>query len=651
MRAHPLLIALLLASTFLALAAGNITSNSATADELVHLSSGWTALHWRDFRLNPEHPPLAKIIGANAIDSWLPEDPRDVGDIPDASLSSAHFTNAWNSSIDNPELQWLTSHHFSYPVRDSYLRLHDLGDPTALSTLTEIPEAAWLWNASAQLVRARTAMLVFPLLLAAGLYAIATRTVNHFAALLALGFLSLDPNFIAHGALVTTDVAAATMIFLAVAGLRRWLDAPSAASAMLLALATGVALTVKFSTVILAPLLLLLAAGRVLRVRNRTVLLRAITGISLAAAGVFTIIWGSYGFRWSATADGTSLPTEALVNRRAAVSALMARGEEVSPESISAEGRSARAFFADEVLYQLHRSRILPEAWTHGLIHVRAHALPRNAFLNGRISATGFPDYFIWTFLLKSPLGLLVALAVTVVMAAKRRVAMSSLWWWGVPLLTLFVLASTSRFNIGHRHLLAIYPFLWLLAAEAIAALNLRARAVRPLVALIAFFSLAAPLAVLSPTYGVQMMPGQHLAYFNELAGGPLGGRRFLVDSNLDWGQDTARFAEWWREEPSGPLVAWAVTSPADLRRMGAPHLNTRFGYPFAPLIELHDIPAGALLAVSATSASGVLDDPRTRDYFRRSLAQWERVARVGYTIDVYARRQDLRTSPPPLPR
>jgi hypothetical protein len=32
-----------------------------------------------------------------------------------------------------------------------------------------------------------------------------------------------------------------------------------------------------------------------------------------------------------------------------------------------------------------------------------------------------------------------------------------------------------------------------------------------------------------------------HLAYFNELAGGPDGARRILLDSNLDWGQDLGR--------------------------------------------------------------------------------------------------------------
>src|SRR5439155_9392242 len=37
---------------------------SATTDEPVHLSAGYSYCRTRDFRLNPEHPPLAKLIAA-----------------------------------------------------------------------------------------------------------------------------------------------------------------------------------------------------------------------------------------------------------------------------------------------------------------------------------------------------------------------------------------------------------------------------------------------------------------------------------------------------------------------------------------------------------------------------------------------------------
>ena len=40
-------------------------------------------------------------------------------------------------------------------------------------------------------------------------------------------------------------------------------------------------------------------------------------------------------------------------------------------------------------------------------------------------------------------------------------------------------------------------------------------------------------------------MSPHHLAYFNEVAGGPKGGVNWLVDSNLDWGQDLKRLQDY----------------------------------------------------------------------------------------------------------
>ena len=45
-----------------------------------------------------------------------------------------------------------------------------------------------------------------------------------------------------------------------------------------------------------------------------------------------------------------------------------------------------------------------------------------------------------------------------------------------------------------------------------------------------------------------------YLAYFNEAAGGPSRGWRWLVDSNIDWGQDLPLLAKWQREHPDRPV-------------------------------------------------------------------------------------------------
>src|SRR5437016_3650159 len=41
-----------------------ISRLSATSDEPLHLAAGYSYWKMRDFRMNPEHPPLAKLLAA-----------------------------------------------------------------------------------------------------------------------------------------------------------------------------------------------------------------------------------------------------------------------------------------------------------------------------------------------------------------------------------------------------------------------------------------------------------------------------------------------------------------------------------------------------------------------------------------------------------
>jgi hypothetical protein len=64
------------------------------------------------------------------------------------------------------------------------------------------------------------------------------------------------------------------------------------------------------------------------------------------------------------------------------------------------------------------------------------------------------------------------------------------------------------------------------------------------------------------------VLPHGHLAYFNFLAGGPSGGHRVLLDSNLDWGQDLPRLAGWMREHGVSS-VQLAYMGADDPQRLG----------------------------------------------------------------------------------
>ena len=79
-----------------------------------------------------------------------------------------------------------------------------------------------------------------------------------------------------------------------------------------------------------------------------------------------------------------------------------------------------------------------------------------------------------------------------------------------------------------------------------------------------------------------------HLAYFNELVGGPDSGGRYLIDSNLDWGQDLVGLAQWLRENHPGESVGLAYFGNVDPSILSWDAEPLEFSLP--PLRGLDDI-------------------------------------------------------------
>ena len=107
-----------------------------------------------------------------------------------------------------------------------------------------------------------------------------------------------------------------------------------------------------------------------------------------------------------------------------------------------------------------------------------------------------------------------------------------------LPLLILILIyggfALTASINIGHRHILPIYPAAFILAGGLWRRFG---KWLLPAVALLLWESLS-----VYPHY---------LAFFQAAAGGPAQGYRHLVDSSLDWGQDLPWLRQWLDEHPS----------------------------------------------------------------------------------------------------
>lgn len=153
-------------------------------------------------------------------------------------------------------------------------------------------------------------------------------------------------------------------------------------------------------------------------------------------------------------------------------------------------------------------------------------------YLDGVWSETGFRFYFLWALWYKLPHVwqiLCVLAGIRLVWDKGDGTLRRQLTFALIPLLILLGTASLSGMQLGVRYVLPIYPFLCLLAASVFAATGHPVvRRWQP--------RLAIAVLLLTPL-SLRYQP-QHLAYFNELAGGVSGGAEHLLDSNLDWGQD-----------------------------------------------------------------------------------------------------------------
>jgi hypothetical protein len=267
--------------------------------------------------------------------------------------------------------------------------------------------------------------------------------------------------------------------------------------------------------------------------------------------------------------------------------------------------------------------RLLPEAYLYGLAYTRKSTEERRGYLMGEYSSTGWLSYFPIAFAIKTPVATMLLLlgGVCAVLAGRAR------WRRDVPLLAALVAlvviyagaTITSNFNIGHRHILPLYPAMFVFAGASAAWLTRRAG--RWLVGCAVVWAALAN-AWVYPHY---------LCYFNELIGGPSRGHLYLADSNIDWGQGMKRLARYARAHPD-ETIRLAYFGSADPTSYG---FECRMLPSFLGGGEWAELTAGTYV-VSATQLMGVYI-PRARDAF------W-----TSEVLEEYRKLHDALTHPVP---
>ena len=467
-----IVIALIAVQMLLALLV--VHRESLTFDEDDHMFAGYMMWHTGDYGLNPEHPPLAKLLAA------LP-------------LLGRHL---WVPQLQNRDFK-----------AEAYLDGRD-----------------WLARNDGDGNRLVFQMRLADELLAVGLslvvFLVARECFGDWAGLVALTLVAFDPNVLAHSALVTTDIGVSLFFLASTWCFYRYVKQPTVMRLVVAGMTAGLLLATKHSGILLAPMLLLLIAREVTVAEKGT---RARTAWRLTGAfcAIFAlavlVLWSFYGFRYAARPSGLKMSTT-----------LAAYVAPLGPQ-ISA------------IINFVGHLHLLPESYLIGLVDVDRMAAFYPTYIFGENLAHGVWWYFPSVIAIKTTLGLLALLGLAVYAMATHKLKWNrEVDFLVIPALFYLFVAMVSGMNIGARHLLPFYAYLFILVGAATAAPAGQSR--RWLVvcaALIAAHVLSSLAAF--PNY----MP-----YANAAWGGPANVHNLLSDSNADWGQQLFQVKAWQDRHP-----------------------------------------------------------------------------------------------------
>jgi 4-amino-4-deoxy-L-arabinose transferase-like glycosyltransferase len=239
---------------------------SLTFDEDNHIFAGYMMEKTGDFGLNPEHPPLVKLLAA------LPLLGR----------------NLWTPPLQNRNFK-----------TEAYL------DGRDFLARNDGPGQHLLF-------RMRLAAGLLALALSLVVFLAAREWFGTEAALIALLLVVFDPNILANSALVTTDIGVSLFFLLGIYAFYRYVTKPTVIRLLLAGIAAGLLLATKHSGILLAPMLLLLIGWEILCAPKGTrgkLALRLSGAFAAIAVVAVLVLWSFYGFRYAARPNGLKLST------------------------------------------------------------------------------------------------------------------------------------------------------------------------------------------------------------------------------------------------------------------------------------------------------------------------------------------------------
>lgn len=545
--------------------------NSATMDELAHIPSGYSYLKFSDYRLNPEHPPLAK----------------DLATAPLLFLNLKFPTDKplWTEQIN---AQWDAGGQFLYGIGN---------------------------DADKMIFWSHFGLLFIMLALGWFVFMAVSEWYSPRAGLLALFFYAFSPTILGHGPLVTTDVAAAFGIFVAIYYYLRFLKNPGYKSLIYAGIAFGICFLMKFSAFLIIPLFAILGIIKMIQKWNegawKAVKTYILGTVLIGVIGLLVIFPLYFHHTYN-------YPPE----------------RQLADTVFNLSSHGMRTFV--NITVWMADKPVL-RAWAQyflGLLMVIQRASGGNTtYFLGEVSNTGWHYYFPTVYLLKEPLSFVILIFLSLIFwifrpfrkkekeenpAVTEKISiwkkLGDLYLVETALLLFLAIywgsSIKSNLNIGVRHLMPTFPLAYALVAGRIDKFLKQSSDKKIFKPAIAVLGLLLAFQAFST---LRAFP-YFISYFNETVGIE-NGYKYAADSNYDWGQDLKRLVKYTNENNIDKIIV-------DYFGAGNPHyyLKDKLAYRGDPEVKW--------LALSATFLQGFCGKPvqwfinETRDKLKNHAAE-----------------------------
>ncbi|QDV18647.1 hypothetical protein Pan153_33070 [Gimesia panareensis] len=546
--------------------------DSPTLNEPGHLAAGISYLEHGRFELYRVNPPLIRLLAAAPVYSYAKTD--------------------WGGMFEGVGARPI------YNVSQDFIKVND-------KQIFDL------------VTKARWACIPLSLLGAVVVFMWSSKLYGTRAGIWALILWCFSPTILGYGHLITCDMGGTALGVLASYFFWRWLMSYSWRAAILAGVFLGVALLAKTTLLIFIPLWPLMwliwnYSGNQYETGQRLGKRSFCQMIVIFCLGIYVINIG-YAFEGSLE----KLSSLNFVSK-----------------SLTTENKGANRF-ANSWIGNLPVP--LPKNYLLGIDLQKKdlEGIPYPSFLRNEFQKQGWWYYYLYGFGVKTPLGILLLLAMTVYWHLKYC-RNSKLWRDEmillIPAVSIFVLVSShTGFSEHYRYILPVMPFLFIW----ISSVTLWKMTVPITIARIAICG-----AVLSSMW---VYP-HSLSYFNEIVGGPENGHNHMINSSIDWGQDLKYLKKWVDAHPENTPLSIAYYSDVNPKSAGIefklPPMRT-IGFNSEAIPNALK-PGWYLISVNfmkgypwrLADSEGV--EMKSRQYAFSYFAKLEPVDRIGYSIYVY---------------